>query len=150
MKRQVEARELKKVRETGKAYTPEEKDALIKGLMTLPKDRIAAAMRSAGLMAEADAYEQQQAENHLQELRDEKLKSIRQLPQAEQLAELIANGFDEEAKALSEAMAAEQPEAEAPSATEENVPEENIPEQEQEVKAEAPATKKNAGRPKKK
>jgi len=48
------------------------------------------------------------AEEHLAELRRQNLEEINGLPLDERLAQLIANGFTEEAKALSEQLSADE------------------------------------------
>lgn len=107
VQRQVLAEELKKKRTSQLDMSEEERQSLAKALMTLPKDRIVPALRSAGLDKEADEAEQKFAEEHLAELRLKKLDEINGLPVEERLSQLIANGFTDEAKALSEQMAAE-------------------------------------------
>ena len=138
VQRQVLAEELKKKPVAAVDYSADERKTLADALMKLPKAKVAAALRSAGLFEEADAYEQKQAEEHLQEMRGDQLKRIMSLPVDERLAQLIANGFTDEAKALSEQMAAEQEHAAADDAKEAA---------DGEKPAEAP--KKKGGRPKK-
>ena len=87
------------------AVSGEQKDAIIKGIMTLPSGKRVAALRSYGFDDEANALEHEMAQKHLAELRDAKLKEIMALPETERLSQLIANGFDDEAKALSEQLA---------------------------------------------
>ena len=139
VQRQVLAEELRKKPVAAVEYSDEERKTLAAALMKLPKAKVAAALRSAGLFDEADAYEQQQAEEHLQEMRGEQLKRIMALPVDERLSQLIANGFTDEAKALSEQLAAEQEQAAADDAKESAADGEKP----------AEAVKKKGGRPKK-
>lgn len=148
MKRQVLAEDLKRRRPQPAVMSDDERKSLYDNLMTLPRDKQVPALRSAGLTAEADALEQKMAEEHLEELRRQKLESINALPEDERMSELIANGFTDEAKALSEKLAAEKVSEE--SAEDADMPEE-APESveetaEPEVNEEAP---KRKGRPKK-
>ena len=126
----------------------DERKRLYDNLMTLPRDKQVPALRSAGLTAEADALEQKMAEEHLEELRRQKLESINALPEDERMSELIAAGFTDEAKALSEKLAAEtttDDDAKVEEQTEE-LPDVVEKAAEPEVKEEAP---KRKGRPKK-
>ena len=107
VKRQVLAEDLKRRRPQSAAMSDDERKSLYDNLMTLPRDKQVPALRSAGLTAEADALEQKMAEEHLEELRRQKLESINALPEDERMSELIAAGFTDEAKALSEKLAAE-------------------------------------------
>ena len=148
MQRQVLAEDLKRRKSSPLQMSEEDRKRLYDSLMTLPRDRQIPALRSAGLMDEADALEQQRAEEHLEEMRNEKLAAINALPVEERMVELIANGFTDEAKALSEQLAAEK-EAEDDAKVEEQT--EELPDvveksAEPEVKEEAP---KRKGRPKK-
>lgn len=148
VKRQVLAEDLKRRRPQSAAMSDDERKSLYDNLMTLPRDKQVPALRSAGLTAEADALEQKMAEEHLEELRRQKLESINALPEDERMSELIANGFTEEAKALSEKLAAEtttDDEAKVDEQTEE-LPDVVEKAAEPEVKEEAP---KRKGRPKK-
>ena len=90
------------------AMTADERKAMAEGLMSLPKDKVLPAMRSAGLDAEADELERRMAEQHLADMRSEQLEGIMALPEDERLGQLIANGFDDEARELSQKMAVEQ------------------------------------------
>ena len=94
------------------AMSDEERRTMADALMSLPKDRIVPAMRSAGLDREADETERRLAEEHLLELRREQLEGIMSLPVEERLPRLIAEGFTEEAKALSEELSAGSDESE--------------------------------------
>ena len=147
VKRQVLAEDLKRRRPQPAAMSDDERKSLYDNLMTLPRDKQVPALRSAGLTAEADALEQKMAEEHLEELRRQKLDAINALPEDERMSELIANGFTDEAKALSEKLAAETTtdDAKAEEQTEE-LPDVVGKAAEPEVKEEAP---KRKGRPKK-
>ena len=148
VKRQVLAEDLKRRRPQPAAMSDDERKSLYDNLMTLPRDKQVPALRSAGLTAEADALEQKMAEEHLEELRRQKLESINALPEDERMSELIAAGFTDEAKALSEKLAAEtttDDDAKVEEQTEE-IPDVVEKAAEPEVKEEAP---KRKGRPKK-
>ena len=148
VKRQVLAEDLKRRRPLPAAMSDDERKSLYDNLMTLPRDKQVPALRSAGLIAEADALEQRMAEEHLEELRRQKLESINALPEDERMSELIAAGFTDEAKALSEKLAAEittDDDAKVEEQTEE-LPDVVEKAAEPEVKEEAP---KRKGRPKK-
>lgn len=107
VKRQILAEDLKRRKPQTAAMSDDERKSLYDNLMTLPRDKQVPALRSAGLTAEADALEQKMAEEHLEELRRQKLESINALPEDERMSELIAAGFIDEAKALSEKLSAE-------------------------------------------
>ena len=110
--------------------------------LDLPKDKIIPAMRSAGLDDEANELEQQFAQEHLMEMRSQRLAEIYAMPEDEQLGVLIAEGYTEEAKELSERLAAEKDE-ETPAEAEE--PAEEAPEETAEVVADAePEAKEEA------
>ena len=148
VKRQVLAEDLKRRRPQPAVMSDDERKSLYDNLMTLPRDKQVPALRSAGLTAEADALEQKMAEEHLEELRRQKLESINALPEDERMSELIAAGFTDEAKALSEKLAAEtttDDDAKVEEQTEE-FPDVVEKAAEPEVKEEAP---KRKGRPKK-
>lgn len=90
-------------------YTDEEKEKIVNALVsTLPKERITAALRSAGLNEEAELYEKKFADEEKQKRREIRLKEILALPEEEQLTLLLAEGYDEEAKELSERLSAAQ------------------------------------------
>ena len=159
VKRQVVLEDLKRQqREQVHSMTQESRKQLAETLMHLPKERIIPAMRSAGLDDEANELEQQFAQEHLMEMRQQRLAEIYAMPEDEQLGVLIAEGYTEEAKELSERLAADKEEVteeEAPAedvtdeaavATEVLVPE---PEKVDEAPAKEPAAKKKSGRPKK-
>ena len=148
VKRQVLAEDLKRRKPQQAAMSDDERKRLYDNLMTLPRDKQVPALRSAGLTAEADALEQKMAEEHLEELRRQKLESINALPEDERMSELIAAGFTDEAKALSEKLSAEtttDDDAKVEEQTEE-LPDVVEKAAEPEVKEEAP---KRKGRPKK-
>ena len=109
------------------AMSDEERRAMADALMKLPKDRVVPALRSAGLDDEADAFEQRLAEEHIRELRLRKLEEIEAMPEYERLAALVQNGFDEEARVLSEKMAAEREEAQDQAGEAAAVPEKKEP-----------------------
>ena len=89
-----------------KIYTEEEKEKIINAIVgSLPKARIPAALRSAGLNEEADMYEKKFAEEEEAKRRAVRLGEIRELPESEQLPILLAEGYEEEAKELSERLA---------------------------------------------
>lgn len=89
-----------------KIYTDEEKEKIINAIVgSLPKARIPAALRSAGLNEEADMYEKKFTEEEEAKRREVRLSEIRVLPEAEQLPILLAEGYEEEAKELSERLA---------------------------------------------
>lgn len=89
-----------------KIYTDEEKEKIVNAIVgSLPKARIPAALRSAGLNEEADMYEKKFAEEEEAKRREVRLSEIRVLPEAEQLPILLAEGYEEEAKELSERLA---------------------------------------------
>ena len=91
-----------------KIYTEEEKEKIINAIVgSLPKARIPAALRSAGLNEEADMYEKKFAEEEEQKRREVRLKEILALPESEQLPILLAEGYEEESKELSERLAEE-------------------------------------------
>ena len=71
-------------------YTEDERKALVDSLMRLPKDKIIPALRSAGLDKEADEIEQKFAQEHLAELRKDKVAEIMALPEEERIAALLA------------------------------------------------------------
>lgn len=147
VKRQVLAEDLKRRKPQPAVMSDDERKRLYDNLMTLPRDKQVPALRSAGLTAEADALEQKMAEEHLEELRRQKLESINALQEDERMSELIAAGFTDEAKALSEKLAAEttDDDAKVEEQTEE-LPDVVEKAAEPEVKEEAP---KRKGRPKK-
>lgn len=148
VQRQVLAEDLKRRRPQTAAMSDDERKRLYDNLMTLPRDKQVPALRSAGLTAEADALEQKMAEEHLEELRSQKLESINALPEDERMSELIAAGFTDEAKALSEKLAAETNTDEDAKVDEqtEDIPDVVEKAAESEVKEETP---KRKGRPKK-
>lgn len=90
-----------------KIYTEEEKKKILDAIVTsLPKARIPAALRSSGLNEEADFYEKKFAEEEEQMKREIRLKEILALPEEEQLPLLLAEGYNDEAKELSERLSA--------------------------------------------
>ena len=106
VQRQVLAEELERRRPKAVAMEPTERRRLYDNLMTLPRDRQVPALRSAGLAEEADELERTRAEEHLLDLRREQLERIGALPEDERMERLIAEGFTDEARELSERLAA--------------------------------------------
>lgn len=120
----------------------DERRSMAEALMTLPRDRRVAALRSAGLAEEADELERRMAEEHIAEMRRQVLDRINALPEDERLAALVAEGFDDEARDLSERLAAA---AEAAETVEEPVEEP----MKEDRPAKAAAPKKKGGRTRK-
>jgi site-specific DNA-adenine methylase len=161
VKRQVVLEDLKRQqREQVHSMTQESRKQLAETLMHLPKDKIIPAMRSAGLDDEANDLEQQFAQEHLMEMRQQRLAEIYAMPEDEQLGVLIAEGYTEEAKELSERLAADKEEVTEEEAPAEEAPDEAAvatepevlvpePEKVDEAPAKEPAVKKKSGRPKK-
>ena len=91
--------------------TAEEKKALVEKIMQLPKDQIVPELRKHGFTDIADITEAQmkEAEKDAQEYaRKKRLAEIMALPVDERLPLLLAEGYEDEAKKLSEELAAEQ------------------------------------------
>ena len=92
--------------------TEEQRASYIESVMRMPKEKRVSALRSVGLGAEADELERSLAEEHLRELeldaRRKRLAELDELGEEERISILIAEGFEEEAKLLSEKMANEQ------------------------------------------
>lgn len=93
-----------------KSLSEEDKAKLIENIKALPKDKWVSALRSAGLEKEADECEKSLAEEHIHEMkvdaRKQRLAEIKALDEDEQLPLLLEEGFDDEAKALSEKLSA--------------------------------------------
>lgn len=93
-----------------KSLSEEDKAKLIENIKALPKDKWVSALRSAGLEKEADECEKSLAEEHIHEMkvaaRNQRLAEIKALDEDEQLPLLLEEGFDDEAKALSEKLSA--------------------------------------------
>ena len=90
-------------------FSDEEKANLLQSIKMMPKDKWVSALRSAGLEEEANDCERALAEEHLRDMkmeaRKKRLAEIMAMDEVDQLSLLIAEGFEEEAKALSEKMA---------------------------------------------
>jgi len=91
--------------------TAEEKKALVEKIMEMQKDQIVPELRKHGFNDIADITEAQmkEAEKYEQEAaRENRLAEIMALPVDERLPLLLAEGYEDEAKKLSEELAAEQ------------------------------------------
>lgn len=90
----------------------EEKARIVKNIMALPKDQIVPALRKNGFndIADITEAEMKKADEELAQAkaRDNRLAEIMAMPVEEQLALLLAEGFEDEAKELSEQLALEQ------------------------------------------
>lgn len=103
--------------------TAEEKKALVEKIMEMPKDQIVSELRKHGFTDIADITEAQmkEAEKDAQaDAREKRLAEIMALPVEEQLPLLLAEGYEDEAKELSERLAAEQQEQTGDGTGEEN------------------------------
>lgn len=142
VQRQVLADEIGRKGRRPVEMNEDERRSMAEALMTLPRDRRVAALRSAGLAEEADELERRMAEEHIAEMRRQVLDRLNELPEDERLAALVAEGFDDEARELSERLAAA---ADAVETVEEPV-EEPVKE---DRTAKAAAQKKKGGRTRK-
>lgn len=92
--------------------TAEEKAKLIEEIMLLPKEQIVPELRKQGFNEIADITEAQMkqadAEAAKEKDRYDRLAEIKAMPVEEQLPLLLAEGYEDEAKELSELLAAEQ------------------------------------------
>lgn len=92
--------------------TAEEKAKKIEEIMQLPKEQIAPELRKQGFNEVADITEAQMkqadAEAAKEKARYDRLSEIKAMPVEEQLPLLLAEGYEDEAKELSERLAAEQ------------------------------------------
>ena len=92
--------------------TAEEKAKLIEEIMQLPHDQIVPELRKRGFNEIADITEAQmkqvQQKQSQVDARDKRLAEIMAMPVEEQLPLLLAEGYEDEAKELSERLAAEQ------------------------------------------
>ena len=91
--------------------TAEEKKALVEKIMQMPKDQIVPELRKHGFTDIADITEAQMKEydkNEQEDAREKRLAEIMALPVDERLPLLLAEGYEDEAKKLSEELAAEQ------------------------------------------
>ena len=92
--------------------TAEEKAKKIEEIMLLPKEQIVPELRKQGFNEVADITEAQMkqadAEAAKENARYDRLAEIKAMPVEEQLPLLLAEGYEDEAKELSELLAAEQ------------------------------------------
>ena len=92
--------------------TAEEKARIVKNIMDLPKDQIVPALRKNGFNDIADITEAEMKKEAEEEAkanaRKNRLAEIMAMPVEEQLPLLLAEGYEDEAKELSERLAAEQ------------------------------------------
>ena len=92
--------------------TAEEKAKKIEEIMLLPKEQIVPELRKQGFNEVADIIEAQMkradAEAAKEKARYDRLAEIKAMPVEEQLPLLLAEGYEDEAKELSELLAAEQ------------------------------------------
>lgn len=92
--------------------TAEEKAKKIEEIMLLPKEQIVPELRKQGFNEVADITEAQMkqadAEAAKEKARYDRLAEIKAMPVEEQLPLLLAEGYEDEAKELSELLAAEQ------------------------------------------
>lgn len=92
--------------------TAEEKAKKIEEIMLLPKEQIVPELRKQGFNEVADITEAQMkqadAEAAKEKARYDRLAEIKAMPVEEQLPLLLAEGYENEAKELSELLAAEQ------------------------------------------
>ena len=92
--------------------TAEEKAKKIEEIMLLPKEQIVPELRKQGFNEVADITEAQMkqadAEAAKKKARYDRLAEIKAMPVEEQLPLLLAEGYEDEAKELSELLAAEQ------------------------------------------
>lgn len=92
--------------------TAEEKAKKIEEIMLLPKEQIVPELRKQGFNEVADITEAQMkqadAEAAKENARENRLAEIKAMPEEEQLPLLLAEGFEDEAKELSEKLALEQ------------------------------------------
>ena len=89
--------------------TAEEKKALVEKIMQMPKDQIVPELRKHGFNDIADITEaqmKQDAEENEKNARAARLAEIQAMDEQEQLPLLLEEGFEDEAKALSEKLAA--------------------------------------------
>lgn len=90
----------------------EAKAKKIEEIMQLPKEQIVPELRKHGFTEIADITEAQmkkyEAETAKENARENRLAEIKAMPEEEQLPLLLAEGYEDEAKELSELLAAEQ------------------------------------------
>lgn len=98
--------------ENKNGMTAEEKARIVKNIMALPKDQIVPALRKNGFNDIADITEAEMKKEAEEEAkanaRKNRLAEIIAMPVEEQLPLLLAEGYEDEAKELSERLAAEQ------------------------------------------
>ena len=98
--------------ENKSGMTAEEKARIVKNIMDLPKDQIVPSLRKNGFndIADITEAEMKKAEEELAQakVRENRLAEIKAMPVEEQLPLLLAEGYEDEAKELSERLAAEQ------------------------------------------
>lgn len=98
--------------ENKSGMTAEEKARIVKNIMDLPKDQIVPALRKNGFNDIADITEAEMKKEAEEEAkanaRKNRLIEIMAMPVEEQLPLLLAEGYEDEAKELSERLAAEQ------------------------------------------
>ena len=94
--------------ELERKYSDEEKQRIIINIMKLPKDQIVPKLRENGFHDVAEFVEQQMAEEQRERDRENRLEVILAMPVEEQLSLLLAEGYEEEAKELSEKLALQQ------------------------------------------
>ena len=90
--------------------TAEEKKVLVEKIMQMPKDQIVPELRKHGFSDIADITEaqmKQDAKEYEKKARAARLAEIQAMDEQEQLPLLLEEGFEEEAKALSEKLAKE-------------------------------------------
>ena len=105
--------------------TAEEKAKKIEEIMLLPKEQIVPELRKQGFNEVADITEAQMkqanAEAAKEKARYDRLAEIKAMPVEEQLPLLLAEGYEDEAKELSERLAAEQQEQTGEGTGDENI-----------------------------
>jgi hypothetical protein len=90
--------------------TAEEKKVLVEKIMQMPKDQIVPELRKHGFSDIADITEaqmKQDAKEYEKKARAARLAEIQSMDEQEQLPLLLEEGFEEEAKALSDKLAKE-------------------------------------------
>jgi len=111
--------------ENKNGMTAEEKAKKIEEIMQLPKEQIVPELRKQGFNEVADITEAQMkqadAEAAKEKARYDRLAEILVLPVEEQLSLLLAEGYEDEAKELSERLAAEQQEQTGEGTGDENI-----------------------------
>ena len=85
-----------------KVFSEDERLKLIESIKRMPKEKWVSALRSVGLTEDADECERSLAEEHLNEMRNTRLAEIMAMDEDDRLTTLVEEGFDEEAKELSQ------------------------------------------------